>query len=233
MIDKKVEIFRYKNKKMTKTEDKVVVEYNLKIYVNDVILVERICLKNELDNMVLGYLMSEGYVNSIEDLQEMKFKENNELSGECFCIVDKTSSTNNYNSTVLEIEAETIIKLMDEFTNESKLFKRTGGAHSCAIVKDSEIVYFTDDVGRQNALDKMLGYLMKNEKVLGDILVLFSGRITSEVVDKLKHKNIKGIITKAAVTYNGRQKGIEKNLLVVGFARGDRFNIYNGKDRII
>jgi FdhD protein len=233
MISKASEIYKYKNNKKDKVLDQVVVEYKLKIFLNDKILVERICLKNEMDKMVAGYLITEGYINSWNGILEMKFKDYNENEGECRCKVKRDQSDSDTTCSEIRLSGSTVLNLMKEFTNKSKLFKKTGGVHSCGLAKNDKIVYFTDDVGRQNALDKMIGHLAKKESDLNEVVVLFSGRITSEVVEKLKLNNIKGIITKAAVTWNGRVKGIEKNLIIIGFARGERFNIYNGEDKII
>jgi len=233
MISSKTKIYKYKNQEKTEVLDEVIIEYKLKIFLNDELIIERFCLKNELENMVIGYLISEGYINSYEDLTTVKFKENSEYEGECICKVKNVSLKKEDIDKNFNISGNSISKLMKEFTNKSNLFKRTGGVHSCGIVKNDKIVYFTDDVGRQNALDKMIGYSSKNERELEEIIVLFSGRITSEVVEKIKQKNIKGIITKAAVTFNGQQKGKDKDLIIVGFARANSFNIYNGEDKII
>ncbi len=233
MISKNSEIYKYTKNKKNKVLDHVVVEYKLKIYLNDTILVERICLKNEMDKMVAGYFITEGYVNSWNDILEMEFKDYNENEGECRCRIEKKQSDAHKTLSEIKLCGNTVLELMKEFTNKSNLFKKTGGVHSCGLAKKDKIVYFTDDVGRQNALDKMIGHLAKEESDLNEVVVLFSGRITSEVVEKMKLKNIKGIITKAAVTWNGRVKGIEKNLIIIGFARGERFNIYNGEDKII
>ncbi|MDW7669062.1 MAG: formate dehydrogenase accessory sulfurtransferase FdhD [Bacillota bacterium] len=232
MIKNKFKIIRYEKNNYKEIEDISVVEYRLKIYVNNRPVGYRLCLKEKLDNMIIGFLLTEGYISKYKDIEKIEFISKSENHGECYCIVNKNKKYINNHSNNYRTDAKEINEAMEEFTQRSSLFKETGGVHSCGILKNSEIIYFADDIGRQNALDKILGYIVKNSEKMDEILILFSGRITTEVLEKLSLECIEGIISKAAVTKDAAIKGVNMKILLVGFARNKRFNLYSGGEKL-
>jgi FdhD protein len=232
MIKDKIEIKRYHYDKYEKKIDTSVVEFKLKIFVNNRPVLERLCLKENLEDMVVGFLVTEGYISTMEDVEKIDFKIEREKEGLCYCIIDKNPNKLTKKSKNCSTTGKDVIEAMERFTKMSSLFSETGGVHSSAVLINREIVYFADDIGRQNALDKAVGYVIRNENKLKEVLILFSGRITTEVIGKLIPKSIEGIVSKAAVTKNAVETASEIDMLVIGFARGERFNLYTGGERL-
>src|SRR5699024_7261302 len=77
----------------------------------------------------------------------------------------------------MDIQRDQVIELIKEFNKKSELFVSTGGVHSCAICHKEEIIYFEEDIGRHNALDKILGRALIDGLNFSDKIVLTSGRI--------------------------------------------------------
>ncbi len=232
MIKNKFKIIRYEKNNYKEIEDISVVEYRLKIYVNNRPVGYRLCLKEKLDNMIIGFLFTEGYISKYKDIEKVEFISKSENDGECYCVVNKNKKHINNHNNNYRTDAKEINEAMEEFVQRSLLFKETGGVHSCGILKNNEIIYFADDIGRQNALDKILGYIVRNLEKMDEILILFSGRITTEVLEKLSLECIEGIISKAAVTKDAAIKGVNMKILLVGFARNKRFNLYSGGEKL-
>jgi len=231
MIENKTKIIRYENEKHREIYDEVVVEFELDIYVNNRPVCSRLCLNENLQDMVIGFLLTGGYISKYEDIDKIEIKNLGKNKGKCYCVVDKNKMIPRKHLNKYKIKSKEIVEAMDKFTHKSSLFKKTGGVHSCGILKDNKIIYFADDIGRQNALDKTIGYIVRNKHMMDGIFILFSGRITTEILDKLLPESIEGIFSKAAVTKDAVLKGKNMGILLVGFARASRFNIYTGFEK--
>ena len=124
------------------------------------------------------------------------------------------------------IEPETVIQLMREFNNRSELFNETGGVHSCALCSIEDLLVHRDDIGRHNALDKILGWGHINNQSFEDKLVLTTGRISSEMLIKIARRGVPVVISRSAPTSLAVELARELNITLVGFARGQKMNIY-------
>ncbi|WP_158516082.1 formate dehydrogenase accessory sulfurtransferase FdhD [Syntrophotalea acetylenivorans] len=124
------------------------------------------------------------------------------------------------------IEATKVLELMDRFSGKSQLFLDTGGVHSCALSDGSDLLLFEDDIGRHNALDKVLGHAMMHDMPLHDKIVLTSGRISTEILAKVARRGIPAIISRSAPTSAAIEQAKALDMTLIGFARGNNFNVY-------
>jgi FdhD protein len=115
----------------------------------------------------------------------------------------------------------------------SKLFQTTGGVHSACLADRKKILLFTEDIGRQNALDKIIGASLLKNISLQNKIMLSSGRITSETITKMVRAMIPVIVSPGAPTDSAVNLARRLGITVVGFARGKRINIYSHPERII
>jgi len=102
-----------------------------------------------------------------------------------------------------------------------------GGVHSCALCSQDEIIIFEEDIGRHNALDKILGRALLQDIDLSDKIILTSGRISSEILIKVGKRAIPVLISRAAPTNLAIEMARELNITLIGFARGEKLNIYS------
>jgi len=123
-------------------------------------------------------------------------------------------------------------ELMREHLNISDLHKKTGGVHVMSLASIEGLLVSREDVGRHNAVDKLYGYCLLNNVSCGDKIFLSSGRISNEIIQKLVTMGIKLAISRATVTSLGQAVAEQAGITVLGFARGDRFNIYTHPYRI-
>jgi FdhD protein len=114
-------------------------------------------------------------------------------------------------------------------------FDETGGLHGAALFsRDGRLVSSAEDVGRHNAVDKTIGALLLNGTPLAgaDVLVV-SGRVAFEIVQKAWLAGVSMIVAVSAPTTLAVDLAREAGITLVGFARGDNLNIYSHSDRII
>lgn len=225
---RKYQIEKIEKDKDLSLMDEVIVEYPIEIYVNGEKFKRLTLTPIEIENLVLGHLYSENLINSISDIKNLKIEEN-----KAYIDLDKEKSKKK----ISEIKNQTIDreKLFDfskRFQNESEIFKRTGGAHSCALVKNYQIIKFEEDVSRSNAVDKLIGYILKNKIDLSDKFIFTSCRISEVILDKILNVGFNILISQSCPTSFAVDLAREKNINLIGFARGERFNIYNKNENL-
>lgn len=133
------------------------------------------------------------------------------------------------------IASELIHELPKKLIENQSVFEQTGGLHASALFdKIGNLEIVCEDVGRHNALDKIIGAkFLKNETPLNDKILLLSGRISFELVQKALMAGISIIVAVGSPSSLAVKLAEEFNITLVGFVREERFNIYTGKHRVI
>ncbi|MEW6554490.1 MAG: formate dehydrogenase accessory sulfurtransferase FdhD [Actinomycetota bacterium] len=134
----------------------------------------------------------------------------------------------------LRVKEEVIYGIGDELTRRQDIFRGTGGTHGAGIFTASgEMVAMAEDVGRHNALDKVVGWCAMRGTALADKVLVLSGRISYEMALKTVRVGIPVLVSMAAPTSLGLQVAEGAGLTVVGFAGAERFNVYTHPRRIV
>lgn len=128
-------------------------------------------------------------------------------------------------------DASLLAQLPDRMRAHQSTFDKTGGVHAAAIVAPTgELVVIREDVGRHNAVDKVIGKcLLDGLLPLTEHLLVVSGRVSFELVQKALAGGVAGIVAVSAPSSLAVDLAREHGLLLAGMARGDRVNIYAGE----
>jgi len=127
----------------------------------------------------------------------------------------------------------TISRIFREFQKKSEAYRLTGGVHSAALTDGEKILAFAEDIGRHNAVDKVIGYFLLEHLPFEGRIMLASGRLSSEIVSKCARNGIPVIVSRAAPTSLAVSIAEAAGLTLIGFMRGDRMNVYTGSRRIV
>lgn len=126
-----------------------------------------------------------------------------------------------------------LTNLANSLREAQTTFNNTGGIHATGIFQlNGQLLLLKEDIGRHNALDKAIGALLRQKIPLEDKILFLSGRASFELVQKAIMAKIKIIVAIGAPSSLAVALAEDFNITLIGFMRGDRFNIYSGAQRI-
>lgn len=150
--------------------------------------------------------------------------------------IDAIRTVSIYGDAVNEskVSAEILHTLPDVLAENQEVFSYTGGLHACALFDlTGNLVMVREDVGRHNALDKLMGAAWNNNNLpLAEKVLLLSGRASFELIQKAAMAGIKIVAAVGAPSSLAVELAHEFNITLIGFLRNHRFNIYTGAERV-
>lgn len=131
--------------------------------------------------------------------------------------------------------AEYIRAAPQKLRSQQDLFDETGGIHAAGLMDSSgQLLDVREDVGRHNALDKLIGAALRNDRLpLAEHAIILSGRASFELLQKSMMAGVALVASVGAPSSLAVECAVEKNITLAGFVRADRFNVYSGSARII
>ncbi|MBI4286012.1 MAG: formate dehydrogenase accessory sulfurtransferase FdhD [Chloroflexi bacterium] len=252
-----IQIARLTREGRSRMDDVVVREFALTIILNDQELVTLLCTPQYLDYLAVGYLASEGL---LQDRQEIKRVTVDDQRGVARVetmrqrspaeeIVFKRLITSGcgrgasfYSAadiatqkveSEMKVSADEIFDLVNRFQHGSELYRATGGVHSAALCDRQNVLVFSEDIGRHNAIDKIFGKCLLEDIPTQDRLVITSGRISSEIMHKVAKRSVPFLISVSAPTSFGVKLADSLGITLIGHVRGKRMNIYTHDWRVV
>ncbi|HPS59100.1 MAG TPA: formate dehydrogenase accessory sulfurtransferase FdhD [Spirochaetota bacterium] len=242
---------------ISREEDFIVNETPLTVMLNNEELATLVCSPVAEKELVIGFLAGEGIIQSPGDIKEYFYREQ---QGVVWVeTVNPTPQTDTFlcrnfasccgkgrpllyfvndQEQVMPVKgdavfsSDSLISLMREFEKESDIFKKTGGVHSAALADNNGIIIRFEDIGRHNALDRIMGHTFLNSIDTSDKAVLLSGRIASEMLIKAARIGTPVVISRSAPTGLAIDYAVQYGITIAGFVRGDSFNLYCHESRI-
>ena len=252
-------VVKVRGQEIVKTEEPVIEEIPLTIYLNGKELVTMLAAAGEEKYLVIGFLATEGIIQKVDDIKSLDINDAQgvihvtTVSGEVaaekmflkryltaccgkgrttfyFANDVLTAKTIDTNLTLTPAEAIRYSALLEAM---SETFRLTGGVHGGALAAGGKLICWSQDVGRHNVFDKLYGRCLLEGISTQDKVLVFSGRVSSEIVLKVSKMNISVIIARSAPTTLALDMAEELGVTVIGFARGDRLNVYTHSERVI
>ena len=249
-------IIKYNNGKIVDKPDEIAVEYSLDVHVNGKKLVRLLCTPKSIKSLCLGFLRSEGLIENHGDVESFHFDEKESSAfietrknDEIFGIEEKKLNVvgtskgmvsediygksfklpeNEMENIARNIDFKKLLETVGRFGQMSELFKNTGCAHSCGAGSFENIEVFEDDIGRHNALDKVVGSCIIRGIDTFEAILFLSGRVSSEMLLKALAGGFRAVVSRSAPTNAAVDIARENGIFLCGFARGDKINIYSG-----
>ena len=234
------------------SQGELIVEKPVELYVNGILWITFMCTPNLLRALAVGFLYNEGVIESAEQVVEFHICENRE-------IVDvwlghhaekpqewkRTSGcTGGYTALDLEelnlevaidfsLEADQVRHLVEALFESQDLYKKTGGVHTSILTDADHMTLSAEDVGRHNSLDKIAGLYLLEGKTFNKKILLSTGRISSDMLQKAARIGAAVVISRTSPTSMSVKLAERWGITLIGYARRNRFNLYTHPDRII
>jgi FdhD protein len=226
----------------------VVEEIPIALFVNGRHAMTAMMSPVNLEDFVTGYLFTEQIIKGVEEIESIKIEKNrvSVITKNLFKVLGpKKTILSGCGGSTSYIDPDKLPKIKSGFVIstgkiqeaiktvlDSDLHRTTGGIHVVALVGQEKTISVAEDIGRHNALDRVIGFGLRNGIDFSQTLIISSGRISSEMVRKCLTANIPIIVSRSATTTLSIEIAEKTGLTVIAFARGSKMNIYTHAQRI-
>ncbi|WP_134703364.1 formate dehydrogenase accessory sulfurtransferase FdhD [Ammoniphilus sp. YIM 78166] len=233
-------------------------ELSVTLYLNRFELATLQLSSTDWEDWTIGYLFSEGFVQSPHDLKrliiddhrqkvwadllpgidvESYLKRRRHLTAGCGKGVTfhSESDVRNFKPVVgnRKVTLPEIQEYMRQFAKLTPLYHQTGGVHAaCLVDEEGGFVAVREDIGRHNAVDKVIGYALKAEQSPSSLILMTSGRISYEMLAKAARFGVGIVVSRTAATNQAVKLAQELQVEVIGYIRGQMATVYTSVGRI-
>jgi FdhD protein len=230
----------------------IIEESRVSIYVNGQELATIMCSPMHQEALALGFLFNEGIIQSVDEigliqanlprttvdvfLKRTEFNPPRRLiiTSGCGGGVTLVQLTESYPALASEYDTtpDVLLRNMKELRGVSHLYNQTRGIHTSALANEEGILISAEDVGRHNTIDKIAGKALQAAIDMSDCMLLTSGRISSEMLNKARRMEIPLVVSRTAPTSITVQLAQAWDICVVGYVRQNRMRVYTHPQRL-
>ncbi len=228
-------------------------EHLMDVYINDQLTMKLICIPQYLAELVLGRLLTEGIIQSAKDVDQIYICEygsrarvylsapKHKNTQTDFIEVTPSCCTGNHilndyfkdqgpirPVTPIPWKVGQVFALADRFAEGMPLHEKTWATHSCFLARGEELLFSCEDIGRHNAMDKAIGYALRNDIDLRECIVYSSGRVPTDMATKAVRAGIPLLASKASPSREAVDLAKKYGLTLVCAARRDRMKLFTG-----
>lgn len=237
-------------------EVRVPIERALTLYLNAQEIVTMMTVNDYPEYLALGYLLNQNMllpddvvtdVEYDEDLQvvvvrterntdyEQKLRKRTQTSGcaQGTAFGDVLEAIEDITLPPAELRTSWLYELTRKINTTPSLYLEAGAIHGCVLCREGTPICYMEDVGRHNAVDKIAGWMYRHTVDPADKIIYTTGRLTSEMTIKTVRMGIPILISRSGFTAWGVALARQVGLTLVGRARGKRFTVLSGQERIV
>ena len=227
------------------------VEATFRILVDGHELLTALCTPQKLDCLAVGYLYSDGFIDSMADIASLEtdaetctvriaLRERTvDMPSRCILTtgfgggsIAGTEPAPGAIPSDFHVAPEEILRLMDEMKSRGALYRHTGGIHASALCSHGQILTHAEDVGRHNTMDKVVGEYLLRGLSAPDLLMITTGRMSSEMVLKTARMGIPVIASLSAPTSKAVELAEHCGIAAVGYVGRNGLTVYSAAYRL-
>jgi FdhD protein len=245
---KKLPCIRIDGETCEKGDHEVIEEVPMALFVNGRHAMTAMMSPVQLEDFVTGYLYTEQIIKGVDEIESIRIEKNrmSVITKNLFKVLGpKKTILSGCGGSTSFIDTEKLPKIKSGYTIStanirdaakavlnSELHIRTGGIHIVALLDREKVIITSEDIGRHNALDRVIGYGLRNKIDLSKTWVIVSGRISSEMVRKCLIAGIPTIVSRGATTTLAVETAEKTGLTIIGFARSSKMVVYTHPHRV-
>jgi FdhD protein len=238
-------------------EASIVVERPLTLYLNGQEIVTMMTIGDHPAWLAVGYLLNQNMLRADDELAGVDHDE------ETGTVVVRTRARTNFEEKLrkktltsgcaqgtafgdlmerfdsVALPADAVLRtswlyrLLRKINTAPSLYLEAGAIHGCALCQQDRVLAYMEDVGRHNAIDKIAGFMFANRLGGADKIFYTTGRLTSEMVIKCVQMGIPILVSRSGFTAWGVELARQAGLTLIGRAKGARFLVLSGPDRVL
>lgn len=249
---KRIKYHQHRSGEFTAVDADLIVEKPVHLFVNGHQWLTFMCTPNYLEALGVGFLYNEAAIDSLDEVADVHVCDNKDVvdiwldhqvekpkewkrtsgcTGGYTAVDTATLKFNIKNGNV--IEANRVRSLVENLFESQDLYKRTGGVHTSILTDGSQVSIQAEDVGRHNSLDKIAGRFLLEKLEFSQKLLLSTGRISSDMLQKAARIGAGIVISRTSPTSMSVELAKKWGITLIGYARRDRFNLYTHPERIL
>ena len=229
----------------------VVTEQAVALTVNGQTLTTLMCTPQHLEALALGFLFNEGWIDGLDAVADVRLcAEAGQVDIWLRHALEppahwrRTSGCSGGRTRAatpaplapppadVRLDAAAVTRLMRRLSESQTIYQQTGGVHTSALSDGQEILLSAEDIGRHNSLDKLAGLRLLRQEPPAAPVLLTTGRISSEMLQKAYRMGVAVILSRTSPTSLSVSLAADYGLTLIGYARGGRFTVYTGIQRL-
>ncbi|MCS7283355.1 MAG: formate dehydrogenase accessory sulfurtransferase FdhD [Anaerolineae bacterium] len=242
----------YERGAFRETDGVVPQEEEFILTVNGQDLVGLMCTPTLLEELALGFLYNEGLIDGLDDVASLRLCEAGRAvdiwlrrSVELPSLHTITSGCSGGMTfealhqrreplqSALTVTPDQVLTLARRLQEAAVLYRQTRGIHAAALARGTELLFVAEDVGRHNTVDKLAGLCLRRGHPMADAILIATGRISSEMLIKAVRMRVPIVISFSSPTSRSVDLAQAWNITLIGYARGQTFQVYAGAGRIV
>jgi FdhD protein len=251
---KSIHYEQYEFQKWKSFDAETIVEAPVSLTVNGEVWLTFMCTPVDLEALAVGFLYNEGIIQAMSEVVDVRVCEHGDnvdvwLNHEAkqptswrrtsgctggVTAVDLLAKSNiSLSGNDLKVQPEAIGHLVEMLFEAQLLYRETGGVHTSALSDGGKILLSAEDIGRHNTLDKIAGLCLMNDVWPETRILITTGRISSEMLQKAAQLNVPILISRTSPSSLSIEMAERYGITLIGYARRHRFNVYSNMQRVV
>lgn len=237
----------------TKIAGSIITETPVSLTVNGEAWVSFMCTPVHLEALAVGFLYDEGIINSMDEVADTRLCEHGDnidvwlthdaerptswrrtsgCTGGVTAIDSIRRPVPAVPSDELTLSSDQISNLVSMLFDAQEIYRETGGVHTSMLTDGKKAIFSAEDIGRHNTLDKIAGLCLMNNIWSSKRIIITTGRISSEMLQKAARTGVKILISRTSPSSLSIEMAKAWGVTLIGYARRNRFNIYACQERV-
>lgn len=211
-------------------EETIIREHHMDVSINEKRVLKMICTPAHLPELVAGRMLTEGMIKTADDVACIFISEDGRNAKAVLKKEIPAGAVRLEKAGHFKWKQEWIFTLTDEFEKDMPLYQKTQSAHGCYLMINGSIAFQCEDIGRHNALDKVIGYALFQGLDLTKAIVYTTGRVAADMAEKVLRAGIPVLASRKKPTVEAIMMAEMYGLTIIGEAKRNKMTVY-GKSR--
>lgn len=244
----------YQTKSTTDVDGYAIVEKPVSLTVNGEVWLSFMCTPVLLEEMAVGFLYNEGFITTREEVASVRlcargdnvdvwlehdaerpemWRRTSGCTGGVTRVAEEDKNKTMGSPNGFTLSTRQVNALVAELFASQELYREAGGVHTSALSDGKRLIFVAEDIGRHNSLDKIAGHCLLNNTWPKPGVLITTGRISSEMLQKADRIGASVVISRTAPSSLAIEMAKTKGVTLIGYARRDRFQVYTHDQRIL